>query len=280
MIVIFGCGGHGRSVADVLLCNQRDSSQEKEDFYFVDDNARPGEKIFGRKVFKQAEEGQFQAILAIGDNAKRKAFYDNHPSFSYRNLVADDAYIGTETRIGEGNFIAHKAFVGPSCVIGTGNIINTGESLDHECRVGDFSHISVGATLAGKVTVGDRVFIGAGATVIDGVRIGSDIVIGAGATVTRDLLEPGTYVGTPAKKYEGKGKSTYAGTNEFIICAEIKAIGRFCVHCRKNGWITRSSAVRNYTAWREAVGWRSAIFFSRNIIRFGFVWRRAEIDIC
>jgi len=38
--------------------------------------------------------------------------------------------------------------------------------------------------------------------VIDGFRIGDDLVLGAGATAIRDLLEPGVYIGTPARKLD------------------------------------------------------------------------------
>jgi UDP-perosamine 4-acetyltransferase len=36
--------------------------------------------------------------------------------------------------------------------------------------------------------------------VIHGVRIAAGCLVGAGAVVTKDLTEPGTYVGTPAKR--------------------------------------------------------------------------------
>jgi acetyltransferase-like isoleucine patch superfamily enzyme len=44
------------------------------------------------------------------------------------------------------------------------------------------------------------VFLGAGATVIDGTTIADDVTVGAGATVVSDIREPGTYVGSPARR--------------------------------------------------------------------------------
>lgn len=46
--------------------------------------------------------------------------------------------------------------------------------------------------------IGNRVFIGSNATVLP-VTICDDVVIGAGAVVTKDITEPGTYAGNPAK---------------------------------------------------------------------------------
>ena len=50
----------------------------------------------------------------------------------------------------------------------------------------------------GDVTLGDRVFVGANATIRNLVSVCSNVVIGAGAVVTKDITEPGTYVGVPA----------------------------------------------------------------------------------
>ena len=67
--------------------------------------------------------------------------------------------------------------------------------------MGDFSHISINVTLAGRVKVGHHVFIGAGSVVRDKITIGDNIIIGAGSTVIHDLLEPGTYLGSPAVRH-------------------------------------------------------------------------------
>jgi maltose O-acetyltransferase len=50
------------------------------------------------------------------------------------------------------------------------------------------------------VKIGDRAWIGARAMILPGVTVGDDVVIGAGSVVTRDCLEPGVYVGSPARK--------------------------------------------------------------------------------
>ena len=48
--------------------------------------------------------------------------------------------------------------------------------------------------------IGDRVSIGSNATILP-VTICDDVVIGAGAVVTKDITEPGTYIGNPARKH-------------------------------------------------------------------------------
>lgn len=48
--------------------------------------------------------------------------------------------------------------------------------------------------------LGDNVVIGTGSTVIGPVTICDNVVIGAMSLVNKDISEPGTYVGIPAKK--------------------------------------------------------------------------------
>lgn len=104
------------------------------------------------------------------------------------------------TKIGRACQLLARSFVGVDAEIGDGVILNTGAAVDHECRIGDGVHIGPGAVLAGRVTVGARSFIGTGARVCPDVHIGPDCVIGAGAVVISDMIEPGTYVGVPARR--------------------------------------------------------------------------------
>ena len=70
--------------------------------------------------------------------------------------------------------------------------------------MGDYVHIAVGSHLCGTVFVGNGTWIGAGATVSNNVSICSDCMIGAGAIVIKNIEQPGTYVGIPAKRVAAK----------------------------------------------------------------------------
>jgi serine acetyltransferase len=49
-------------------------------------------------------------------------------------------------------------------------------------------------------SLGDNVVIGTGSTIIGPVTICDNVLIGAMSLVNKDIFEPGTYVGIPAKK--------------------------------------------------------------------------------
>jgi len=194
-LVIYGCGGHARSLADVALGNG------VEHLIFVDENAQPNEKQFGFDVVKTTSlEENMDCIPAAGDNEQRAGLFELLQNNNIITLISDNAYIGRNTRIAKGAFIANGAHIGPNTTIGVNTIINTHCVIEHDCVIGNHSHISVNAVVAGKSEVGDFVMIGTNASVIDNIKICSHVIIGAGAVVVQDITEPGTYVGMPARK--------------------------------------------------------------------------------
>lgn len=190
-VCIIGCGGHARSVADVILHNNPDAK-----LVFVDENAQPNEKLFGFDVVSECPKAEIY-FVAVGDNAKRKALSQN---LKLCSVVATTAHIGIGAILQDGCFIAHCAHIGPQSQIGTGTIINTHAVIEHEVSVGKFCHIAPNATICGRTTVGDNVFVGVGASIKDSVHICSNVIIGAGAVVIKDITKAGTYVGNPVRK--------------------------------------------------------------------------------
>lgn len=198
-LLIFGFGGHARSVADVALASG------VSDFCFVDTNAREGESFLGFPVIKQWDGDLpkgWQAFSAAGDNILRQQHCERIRVLGWplATLIAPSATIGVGSKIEGGCLIAHQAHVGPMATVGTGCIINTCAVVEHECLIDDFTHVSVNATIAGRSRIGSFSMVGAGATIIDGIDVADNITIGAGAVVHRSLRQPGVYVGIPVRR--------------------------------------------------------------------------------
>lgn len=194
-IVLYGCGGHSRSVADIILQNDPTTM-----LFFVDDNARINEKLFGFDVVKHAPSAADPFIITIGDNQKRKIKLAEVGESNLVSVISKYTHLGVNSRVGKGCFIGNYCHIGPEAVIGKNTIINNSAVVEHEVVVGCHCHIGPNATVSGRCKIGDVVFVGVGATVKDYITICSDVVIGAGATVVKDIVEPGVYVGTPAYK--------------------------------------------------------------------------------
>lgn len=198
-LIIFGCGGHARSVANAIISNG-----DALDILFADNNAKPDEIIMGFPVIYDYDlSGDWKYIIAVGDNNKRREIYDdlqNKKKGKCISVVSQMAYIGEETEIGVGTFIAPYAYVGPQAEIGVNTIINTGSIIEHEAAIGNHTHIAPRATICGRSKIGNNVFCGAGSTIIDNISICDDVIVGAGAVVLEDITEKGTYAGIPARR--------------------------------------------------------------------------------
>jgi UDP-3-O-[3-hydroxymyristoyl] glucosamine N-acyltransferase len=93
------------------------------------------------------------------------------------------------------------AVVNPSARIGRHCIVNSGAVVEHDNVIGDYVHFSPKAASGGTVTVGALTHVGIGAVIRNNLSVASCCVIGAGAAVVKDITEPGTYIGVPAKIY-------------------------------------------------------------------------------
>lgn len=193
--VIIGCGGHALNIADIILCNEPGAR-----ILFVDENARKNESKLGFCVVQNMPLETQKCIVGIGDNSKRKHKFEEIAAEHLFSAISPNAYLGHNATIGAGCFISHLSVVCAGVIIGDNSIIGSSCVIGHDCQLDRHCFVGPNATLAGYTQLGELVFIGAGATVIDKVKICSNVTIGAGATVVEDIVVPGTYVGTPARR--------------------------------------------------------------------------------
>lgn len=193
--IILGCGGHAKSIADVLLFNESNAN-----IIFVDENARDGETIYNFSVVKDYKITDEKVFVAIGDNEKRAKIAEKYKN-NLVNIISKDSYIGKDAKIKENAciFIGHKAYIGPLSKIEDFVVINTSASIDHECIINKGATIAPNATLCGKVIIDFMTWVGAGSIIKENTKITNNTIIGAGAVVVKDINEKGTYVGCPAR---------------------------------------------------------------------------------
>jgi len=200
-LLIIGAGGHGKVIADIAASLRRYNY-----IAFLDDNEKLttalGYNILGKTegAFRYIDEYDF--FVAIGDSSTRKKFIENLISTGAHitTLIHPSAIIGSQVQIGIGTVIMAGVTINCSTQIGIGCILNTKCSVDHDCKIEDYVHLSPGAVLSGRVSVGRETWLCMSSAICNGVNICADSIIGAGCVVIRDINEPGTYVGVPAKK--------------------------------------------------------------------------------
>lgn len=99
--------------------------------------------------------------------------------------------IGKHCRIQSHAFICELVTIGDHCFISHGAMFINDLFVDGGPAGGDRSKWK-------STVVGSHVSIGTNATVLP-VRICDHVVVGAGSVVVRDITEPGTYAGNPAR---------------------------------------------------------------------------------
>lgn len=106
------------------------------------------------------------------------------------------AVVGARTRVQSHAFICELVSIGEDCFVGHGVMfINDTFSTGGPAR---------GRRELWRATkIGNRVSIGSNATIMP-VSIADDVVIGAGSVVTKDIVEPGSYAGNPARRLKSK----------------------------------------------------------------------------
>lgn len=106
--------------------------------------------------------------------------------------IQKDVKIGNNCKIQSHSFICELVTIGDHCFIGHGVMFINDLFADGGPANGD-------KTKWKNTFIGNQVSIGSNATILP-VTICDKVVIGAGAVVTKNITEPGVYVGNPAYK--------------------------------------------------------------------------------
>ncbi len=197
-VVIIGAGGHGKVIADIVI-KSGDTVRG-----FLDDNESSGSvagiSVLGKTAdFLNYKDCEF--VIAVGDAAAREAIAEKLGGVKWYTAVHPSAAVSVlDVEIGEGTVVMANASVNPGTRIGKHCIVNTAAVVEHDNRISDYVHISVGARLGGTVSIGRASWIGIGSCVINNVSVCGGCTVGAGAVVVKDITEPGTYLGVPARK--------------------------------------------------------------------------------
>ena len=196
-LIIIGAGGHGKVIADAALKNGYTN------ICYIDDHAIGdvmGFPIIGTSAdIEHLNDGSTDFIIGIGNNAVRKTIAETY-NVNWVSIIHPSAQIAFNAEIGKGTVVMANAVVNVCATVGEHCIINTGAIIEHDNVIENYAHISPNVALGGTIRIGSLTHVGIGATVKNNTEICSDCTIGAGAVVIKNITEPGTYVGVPARK--------------------------------------------------------------------------------
>jgi sugar O-acyltransferase (sialic acid O-acetyltransferase NeuD family) len=205
-IVIFGCGGFGREVLQIIQDQNCESERWRIKGFLVSPGVETPEEVHGFRVYRAldslGEASSTHFAIGIGSSAARlnvvRALVRSGAR-SFPPLVHPRAWVGRNVSMGAGVVVCAGAMVTTDIKLGEHVHLNLNVTIGHDSIIGPFGTVSPGANLSGGVRLGEGVMIGSAASVIPGVTIGDWSVIGASAAVVRDVPEKCTAVGVPAK---------------------------------------------------------------------------------
>lgn len=206
-ILIFGAGGFGREVQWLIeRINQKNPIWNIEGY--LDDGVEPGTEIAGYYVLGGIEklreyDEQTAVVCAIGSANMREKIISkikNMGKYEFPNLIDPGVQMSDRISFGEGNIICAGNILTVDIIIRDFVILNLSCTVGHDVVMESFVTVYPGVNISGCTEVKKGVELGTGSRIIQGKTIEKNAIIGAGAVVIKDIVESGTYVGTPAKK--------------------------------------------------------------------------------
>lgn len=206
-IILVGGGGHCKSCIEVV-----ESTDKYLITHILDVPQKVGESILDYKINGTdddidlyLEDKRNSFLLTIGQTKSahlRKKLFQKiiAKDGNLPIIISSKALVSKRTQIGRGSIIMHAAVLNADVIVGENCIINNNVNLEHDAKIGNHTHIATNAVINGNCIIGNEVLIGSNSVVLHGVNITDFTIIGAGSVVVKDIVEPGVYVGNPAKK--------------------------------------------------------------------------------
>lgn len=202
-LIIVGAGGYAKSVLDSV-----DHMNFKMVGYLDDIKSNGtnhlGYPVLGNSIDCLESPYDYVYFIAIGNNAKRKVWFDKLKSrnLSLINVIDRSALVSHAAIIGEGCFIGKLAILNHGCYVGDNCVINTRALIEHGCHIASHVNVSTNATLNGDVICDEGSFIGSGSVVNGQLTIGEWALVGSGTVVIKDVKYRTTVVGVPAREIQ------------------------------------------------------------------------------
>lgn len=131
--------------------------------------------------------------VIIGNNVEIRSYVELRPG----TIIGDNCYIDSGVKMSGKCTIGNNVTIRYDSIIARGCIIEDDVYIAPQVMFNNLNHNRV---QIGGAHVGAGCFIGTNATLAAGIKIAPGTIIGAKSLVTKDITEPGIYVGIPARR--------------------------------------------------------------------------------
>jgi len=190
---LIGAGGFAREIKAHIGNNTMKCFVDDEYWVKNNNNIYP---------LSQFDFNKYEVLVAIGNPKDRFDIIQKLPKDTqYFSFIHPTAQIlGKDVTIGEGSIICAGCIITTNIKIGKHAHLNLHTTVGHDCEIGDYFTTAPGAKISGNCKIYDCVYIGTNSSIKEKISIHSFATIGLNAGVVKHIEEPGTYIGTPAKK--------------------------------------------------------------------------------
>ncbi|MBD5358457.1 MAG: transferase [Bacteroides sp.] len=207
-IIFAGGGGHALSLLESLPSDDcvegylAPSPTPSMPVAYLGDDVTAPELIRSRFLFHIAFV--YAGLPLMNKRRSLISLYENYGA-EFASVIAKSAIVTRHSKIGKGVAILNGAIVNRAS-IGDFCIINSGAIVEHDCQLDSNTFIGPGCVIGGGTVIGKNCFIGLGSKIKNGITIADDVTVGMGAVVTRNLLKPGIYHGSPLRCFNLSNK--------------------------------------------------------------------------
>lgn len=208
-ICIVGTGGFAKEVLCCLIdtLSNQDLPISEIACFMVGDEDFKESRLMGIKVIPQSafDPTLYRVVVGIGDPAARKRAVEKLPgNTEFTSIIHPSVVMSQWVTIGTGSVITAGTILTCHVEIGKHAHLNLHTTIGHDCIIGDFFTTTPATNISGNCNFGECVYLGTNSATRQGVSICSNVTVGMGGIVVKDIVEPGVYVGSPAKMMEKK----------------------------------------------------------------------------
>ncbi|WP_173915203.1 NeuD/PglB/VioB family sugar acetyltransferase [Halobacillus sp. Marseille-Q1614] len=205
-IYIYGSGGLGRGVLDLIYTINRKNGERWKMKGFLDDTNKGnvnGYEVVGNIDSLLNMEKPVNVVLAFGNPRIKRILFEKlkyKDNIKFPNLIHPNVDVSPFNCFGQGNIISYGVALSTNINIKNFNLIHYNCSIGHDVVMGNFNSVFPLTALSGYVELGDEVEIGTNASIIPSKNIGSKTKIGAGSVVINSVPEGKKIVGVPGRE--------------------------------------------------------------------------------
>lgn len=205
-LFIVGAGSVGGHIASNPLLY----GLEDVEIVFIDrDPTKIGKTFVGKPIVGSVEyllslkESLHVVIGAAFPSIKKRVFnkLSTNKNISFPSLIAKNAWISQNVKIGMGVIVYPHCSVNYGCVLDDFSILNMNCALGHGCHIGQFTSLAPGVNLGGNTIIGHSTEMGIGSSTKQSVRIGDNVQVGGQAMIVNEIISGVRVKGVPAKEF-------------------------------------------------------------------------------